>query len=312
MFAMVLWRGRVYCVVNACGFASQHGRFLTGLDCCMELTCAINASNLMRANTILVRHSRRSPARCINSTAYHVIKDVVETDGGFPVVSQSTIDSDMQVTVTPIVSSGSKGKNNITEDVEKTRAMMIVVARMHPNSQYSISTGNRWPVAIPMSGLGVSRGRGVGPFQPSPLDRMAAKLNFWNYVKEVAERMVKARHSSTGFLKKTWIDLKVSILPFALGRTVSSTAVLTDYSEVQPAVEGNSLAVCKVSNTLGVSYQTTPELSEKYNAANHRIATPRIQNAINREFDKKVKLADSKEWAKDEPELRALGLLVRP
>ena len=130
-------------------------------------------------------------------------------------VSQSTIDSDMQVTVTPIVSAGSKGQTNITSNVEKTRAMMIVVARMHPNSKYSMETGNRWPVAIPMSGLGVSRGSGFGPFMPSPLDRMAAKLNFWNFVEQVAERMVKARHSSTGFLKKSWIDLKVALLPFA-------------------------------------------------------------------------------------------------
>ena len=278
----------------------------------MELTCAIDASNLMRANTILLRHSRQSPARCINRTAYFVIKDVVETDGGFPVVAQSTIDSDMQVTVTPIVSAGSKGKNNITEDVEKTRAMMIVIARMHPNSKYSLATGNRWPVAIPMSGLGVSRGAGIGPFQPSPLDRMAAKLNFWNYVKDVAARMVASRHSSTGFLKKSWIDLKVTILPFAKGENPFGGGMITQYADISPAKEGSTLAVCRVSNTLGVSYETTAELSEKYNAANHRIATPRIQNAINREFDKKVKLADSKEWAKDEPELRALGLLVRP
>jgi hypothetical protein len=154
----------------------------------MNLTARVDTTNLMRAQTILLRHSKRSPARCINSTAYFVIKDVVEADGGFPVVSQSTIDSDMQVTVTPIVSAGSKGKNNITFDIERTQAEMIVVSRMSPNSKYSKETGNRWPVAKPSSGLGVSRGSLFGPFRPSPLDRMAAKINFWNYVKAVAER----------------------------------------------------------------------------------------------------------------------------
>ena len=278
----------------------------------INTTCRIDTTNLMAAQKILLRHSKRSPARCVNSTAYFVIKDVVEANGGFPVVSQGTIDSDMQVTVTPIVSAGSNGQSNITGNVEKTRAMMIVVARMHPNSKYSMETGNRWPVAMPLTGLGVSRGGGMGPFVPSSLDRMAARLNFWNYVEQVAERMVKARHSSTGFLKKSWIDMKVALAPFAFGNEQSSSVATTDYSEVKPAKEGYAMVTCIVSNTLGVGLKTTHELSEKYNEANHRIAEPRIQDAINREFDKKVKLASSKDWAKDEPELRALGLLVSP
>ena len=131
-------------------------------------------------------------------------------------------------------------------------------------------------------------------------------------IRPIAERMVKARHSSTGFLKKSWIDLKVSILPFALGKSVSSALVVTDYSEVDPAKEGGSLAVCKVANTLGCGLKTTRELSEKYNQANHEIAEPRLRNAINREFDKKMALASKQEWAKNEPELRVLGLMVNP
>jgi hypothetical protein len=242
-----------------------------------------------------------------------VIKDVVEADGGFPVVSQSTIDSDMEVTVTPIISSGYKGQTNITGNVEKTAAMMIVVARMSPKSKYSMDTGNRWPVAKLLSGFGVSRGSLFGPFQPSPLDRMAAKLNFWNYVRDIAERMVKARHSSTGFLKHSWIDLKLALLPFATGKgSPFGSGMITNYADVDAAKEGSALAVCRVSNTLGVGYNTTKELSEKYNQANHDIAEPRLRNAINREFESKMRLADSKEWAKDEPELRTLGLLVKP
>ena len=48
----------------------------------MNLTATFDTQNLNRAQSILLRHSRRSPARCINSTAYHVIKDVVEAGGG--------------------------------------------------------------------------------------------------------------------------------------------------------------------------------------------------------------------------------------
>jgi len=277
----------------------------------MDLTARVDTSNLMRAQAILLRHSRRSPARCVNSTAYHVIKDVVDAGGGFPVVSQSTIDTDMQVTVTPVVSAGSSGEVNIVGNVEKTRAMMIVVARMHPNSKYSLETGNRWPVPLPDSGLGVSRGASFGPFKPSPLDRMAARINFWNYVEQVAERMVKARHSSTGFLKKSWIDVRQALYPFTKSDSPFGGGIITQFADIKPSKEGSAIAVCQVSNTLGVNYDTTQELADKYNLANHRIAEPRIQAAVNREFDAKMKIAAAKEWAADEPELRALGLLVK-
>lgn len=282
----------------------------------MEVTCRVDVSNLMRAQTVLLRHSKRSPARCINSTAYHVIKDVVESDNGepFPVVSQSTIDSDMQVTSTPLLSTRGPRKGlalksgaSEIEVPDMSEAMTIVIARMNPNSKYSLSTGNRWPVETGGRGW---RGMIQGFAKAYGAENAFAMAV--NAIRPIAERMVKARHSSTGFLKKSWIDLKVSILPFALGNTVSSAMVTTDYSEVQPAKEGYTLAICKVSNTLGVGDKTTKELSEKYNEANHRIAEPRLRNAINREFDRKMTLASQQEWAKDEPELRALGLLVKP
>ena len=124
--------------------------------------------------------------------------------------------------------------------------------------------------------------------------------------------MVRARHSSTGFLKKSWIDLKVSLLPFALGKADAPGVVVTQYSEVKPAKEGNAVAVCAVSNMLGVGMRTTKELSEKYNEANHQIGGRRLQAAIDREFEAKMKIAASREWAKDEPELRLLGMMVKP
>lgn len=267
----------------------------------------------MRAQTILLRHSKRSPARCINSTAYHVIKDVVEADGGFPVVSQSTIDTDMEVTTTPILSTRGPRKGltlkSGASDVEMpdmSVAMKIVIARMNPESNYSRLTGNRWPVATQGGWHAMIRG-----FAKAYGAENAFAMAL-NAIRPIAERMVKARHSSTGFLKKSWIDLKVALIPFAMGRNVSTGKVVSDYSEVDPAKEGGSLAVCTVSNTLGVGYRTTKELSEKYNEANHRIAEPRLRNAINREFDKKIALAAKQEWAKTEPELRTLGLLVQP
>ena len=277
----------------------------------MNLTATFDTQNLNRAQSILLRHSRRSPARCINSTAYHVIKDVVEAGGGFPMVAQTTIDTELEVIVTPKIGSKGKplkGKTDISVP-DFSMAMMIVMARMNPNSKYSRSTGNRWPVVMPGGKNAREMIKGFGKaYGPENALRM-----FFDSIHDVAERMVRARHSSTGFLKKSWIDLKVSLLPFAMGRASATGApVVTEYSETKPAKEGGSLAVCTVSNTLGVGYRTTKELSEKYNAANHRIAEPRLQASIDREFEKKMKIAAAAEWAKDEPELRALGMAVKP
>lgn len=285
----------------------------------MQTTCKVDTSNLMRAQMVLLRHSKRSPARCINSTAYHVIKDVVESDGGFPVVSQSTIDSDMEVTTTPKLATKGPRKGlpikSGASDVEvpdMSAAMKIVIARMNPQSKYSLSTGNRWPVSSPGGWHAFIKQFSMPKDYRHGIPNGSAFALALGAIRPIAERMVKARHSSTGFLKQAWIDLKVSILPFALGKTVSSAAVVTDYSEVDPAKEGYPLSVCKVSSTLGVGARTTKELSEKYNRANHEIAEPRIRNAINREFDSKMAMAAKAEWAKDEPELAALGLLVKP
>ena len=270
---------------------------------------------------ILLRHSKRSPARCINSTAYHVIKDVVESNGGFPVVSQGTIDSDMQVTSTPKVSTRGPRKGQPlasgAADVDvpdMSVAMKIVIARMNPASKYSLSTGNRWPISFPGGWHAFIKQFTMPKDYRHGIPNGSAFALALDAIRPMAERMVKARHSSTGFLKKSWIDLKMALAPFAMGQSnpFGGSGMVTNYSDVSPAKEGSALAICQVSNTLGCGYQTTKELSEKYNEANHRIAEPRLQSAIGREFDAKMKIAASQEWAKDEPELRVLGLLVKP
>lgn len=265
------------------------------------------------AQKILLRHTKRSPARCLNSTAYFVIADVVEADGGFPVVAQSTIDSDMQVTTTPRLVTKGKRKGlpmkdgSVDVDVpDLSAAMLIVMARMNPNSKYSLDTGNRWPVFSP----GGSANSMIHGFARAYGSQNAMQM-FMDVIRPIAERMVKARHSSAGFIRNSWIELKVALAPFALGKS-EALANANDYSVIKPALEGASAPYCTVSNILGVGLRTTAPLSEKYNAANHRIAEPRLQRAIDREFAAKVKYADAQEWAKDEPDLKALGLLVTP
>jgi hypothetical protein len=281
----------------------------------MNLTARVDTSNLMRAQMVLLRHSNTSPARAINKTAYYVINDVIEADGGFPVVSQSTIDSNMQVTSTPKLSTRGPRKGLPLKDgssdlevPDMSAAMKIVIARMNPQSKYSLSTGNRWPVATQGGWHAMIRG-----FAKAYGSQNAYAMAL-DAIRPIAERMVRARHSSTGFLKKSWIDLRMALFPYSKGQNnpFGGGGMITNYADISPAKEGYPLAVCRVSNMLGTSYETTKELSEKYNQANHDIAEPRLRASINREFQGKMEYADKQEWAKDEPELRALGLLVKP
>ena len=262
--------------------------------------------NLTRAQNILLQHTKRSPSRCINSTAYHVIKDVVEAGGGFPVVSQSTIDTDMEVTVEPKIGVHGKplkGKTEISIP-NFSLATLIVMARMNPASKYSLLTGNRWPV----------RKRKISDFARAYGHENAVEM-FMEAIRPIADRMIRARHSSTGYLKLSWIDLKKLLAPFAMGKSNMSTGVTVgDYSDVKPAKEGSVLAICTVSNTLGVepgASQTTKELAEKYNEANIRIGVPRLQAAINREFEGKMRVADRNGWTEDVAALEACGMMTR-
>lgn len=62
-----------------------------------------------------------------------------------------------------------------------TVGMMIAVQRTNPNSPYSLSTGNRWPLEKP----GFKRG----------------DYQNWEYFRDAALRMQSARHSSAHFLQ---------------------------------------------------------------------------------------------------------------
>jgi hypothetical protein len=283
----------------------------------MNVTCQLDMRNLANAHKILMRHTSKSPGRCINSTAYHVIKDVVEYGGGFPVVAQSTIDADMEVTVTPkLVTTGPRAgkplKSGAT-DIEVpdfSAAMLIVIARMNPLSKYSLSTGNRWPVPTPGGKGAKAMIQGFAKAYGS----QNAMAMFFDAIRDTAERMVRARHSSTGFLKHSWTELKGLLAPYATGKAgIRASVTDADFAEIGPAKEGN-LAVCTVSNTLGVNpgaSRTAKELAEKYNAANHRIGVTRLRDAINREFESKMRLIEKKGLSEEMAALQACGMLVR-
>ena len=273
----------------------------------MELTFRVDTTNLMKAQKILMRHSNTAPARSINKTALFTIRKAQDLTW---VVSQGTINTDLEVKVTPRLAIAGKRKGKPLKsgavDIEVpdwSVGMMIVMARMNPNSKYSLLTGNRWPV---------NRIR-IRDFAKAYGPENALRM-FFDTIAPIAERMVRARHSSTGFLKHSWAAIIMKLLKVTNdGKGApdwGAHAVLMS-GDVEPAKPGYPMAVCVVSNTLGMKNDNVV-LGEKYNKAAHDFLEPILQVAINQEFWGKLEYANKQEWAKLEPELRLLGIQVQP
>ena len=271
-----------------------------------------------------MRYSNTCPAESLNKTVLFVVRDAQEST---QVVSPGRINSDLNVTTSPELTkfgklSTAKGKQNEvvsftnrtpgvnasgigpSNDVSAMNtAMRFVLARMHPTSKLSIMTGNRWPVAMPDTGRG--RGRGTGT------DRIAL---FWVYVKQVAERMVKSRRSSSGFLKHSWAGIIFKLLPYVpkgYGGVQSDIfGNAAEFGEVWPARPGSSVVVCKIENRIGMN-PVTKELGKRYNQAAHAILGPILQESINREYDGKMRELARRGLAEEVPKLADCGVLVR-
>ena len=155
----------------------------------MILTANIDVSVLERAIPDIVAFGRRTMIeQCVTSAAIICVDAQKRTAA----VAIGVIDAELAVDVTPVLVKRGKrkglplksGKTNVAVP-QRGLAAMIVVARMHPGSDYSLSTGNRWPVAKPQT-------KGTAAF--------------WQAIQVIAQRMVKARHSSTHFLQHGWAE----------------------------------------------------------------------------------------------------------
>lgn len=152
------------------------------------MVATVDTTSLNRALFLAARTSTRDFRNIIDSTGFFI---AVKAQLYTPAVDQETINSELDVTTFPaILESGkrstAKNKQNSSIMLPVGRgslAEMIVVARMHPGSKYSMMTDNRWPVTMP-------RTEGIA--------------NFWFAVQEIAEKMIKARHSSTAWFKAGW------------------------------------------------------------------------------------------------------------
>lgn len=260
----------------------------------MAITCKIDSGRLNMAMGIFARYATTEPAKMLNRTGLFVAYDA---QANTPVTTMGRIDNDMGAATTPIVPTRGvrKGSTNLTIESHTSAAMLISIARMNPKSDFSKLTGNRWAIAFP---------------------KTSGKQAFMNAVEVIAERMVRARHSSTGFLKHSWAAI-ISKLNAVVPRGSAIGAMnkenskgMTLSGEVSPAIPGSTTAVCVIRNTIGMN-AVTKEMGEKHNEAAHRILAPVLQASIDKEFASKMEKAARKGWLERERELAMVGILLR-
>jgi hypothetical protein len=152
----------------------------------------LTASVLRQAIPEIVAFGRRTMIeQCVTSAAIIVLNAQAET----PFVAVGNIDIELDVLVTGVTKAGrpSKAKNPRFHKVSTLPgarvplAVLIVMARTNPDSAYSRSTGNRWPLSL----AALPTGKGSGPAR-------RAIIAQW------VSRMTLSRHSSTHFLQHGW------------------------------------------------------------------------------------------------------------
>lgn len=159
----------------------------------VQLNAQIDTSVLRAAIPQIVAFGRRTlREQCVTSAAFICVNAQANTAA----VSVGTIDADLDVEVTGITKTGrpSSAKKPYGHRVTTVKggttvpqAVLIVMARTNPNSGYSISTGNRWPLEL----SALPKGKGS----------MAARMAM---ISKWISTMTLRRHSSTHFLQHGW------------------------------------------------------------------------------------------------------------
>ena len=154
----------------------------------VQMTCELDSADLRRLQNeifpeLLKRGTRTLQEQCVTSATFIAFN----WQKGIPAVEISTIDSELEMVdhvsnLNPrFIKQGLATHGSLrVGGLVWTKGMMIAVMRTNPNSPYSQSTGNRWPLAYAGGLKGFDR---------------------WQFFQQAAERMQSTRHSSTNFLQ---------------------------------------------------------------------------------------------------------------
>lgn len=249
----------------------------------VQQTSKVDVSVLQAAIPQIVAFGRRTlREQCVTSAAFISLDAQANT----PAVDIPTIDAELNVEVTGITKTGrlSKAKTPYGHRVTTVKAgkavpqaVLIVMARTNPNSAYSQSTGNRWPLDLGQ----LPKGKGS----------MAARLAMIN---QWITRMTMARHSSTHFLQHGWAPAIRTLLSdpaYYAGRSKGMMGAQTkinplntlgsgDLGMATVAASGDAVLVTS-ENAVGEA--GNPILDAKHRAALILHGTPPLQSAIDKE-----------------------------
>jgi hypothetical protein len=146
-----------------------------------KVSATVDTRGLQAAIPALVEFGRRSTEeQCVTSMGM-ILQDA---QNWTPFVPVTRMDADLNVEAFGVTKTGrlSKAKNPRRKDyrVQGQAGLMIVIARMHPNSKYNQMTGGRWALQKPPT---------------------KGEQQFWEWVADALNRMTRARHSSGHFLQ---------------------------------------------------------------------------------------------------------------
>jgi hypothetical protein len=277
--------------VNAMGYAVNIAIFaclacdwgdLVSMDTVVR-TSNVDVSGIRQAMPLIVSFGRRTlREQCVTSAAF-ICLDAQQNTAA---VEVGAIDAELQVEVTGYTKTGrkSRAKNPrvrrvTTQSIGKKTplAVLLVMARTNPQSAYSLSTGNRWPLDAGQ----LPRGKG------SMTARMAM-INQW------ISRMTLSRHSSTHFLQHGWaapIRTLLSDPAYYAGRSkmqirgqskINPSNTL-GHSDLGMAVVSVSGDACLVMAENAIGEGGNPVLDANHRAALIQQGAPPLQAAIDKE-----------------------------
>ena len=248
----------------------------------VDLYSTVDVSALQLAIPKVVAFGRRSlREQCVTSAAFICLDAQANTTA----VSVGQIDAELQVEVRSFTATGrpSKAKrpdHRIAFSAVGARvpmAVLIVMARMNPDSDYNRLTGRRWE--LPGDLLPTGPG--------SALARQAM-------IQALITQMASSRHSSTHFIQHGWgapIRTLLADPAYYAGRSrMKSAAQLKinplnsmDNSDLGKAVIDLSGDQCVVMAENAIGGEGNAILAEKHRRALVRVGTPPLEAAVRKE-----------------------------
>ena len=259
----------------------------------MIVSGKVDASSLNLALDQAQEFSSRTPQLCVDSAAYAVAARAFELT---PAVSVAKIDSDLGTIVTvkvgkrgqPLSAKSSKnvmkrgGKmGDVVQDVPLS--VLIIIAQARYGSKYNESTGYRFA-------------RGSNPFAG------VSRAEGLSAMRGAENRLINARHSSTGFLRLGWVAVKKMLRSKFYGGSPPVDDMFD--GDDAPAAFGTAYsntsgheANCTIENLIGTVPGTQGYNAPNYNRALLEKGTAPLQQAIDEVALEKMQHVFKKEMA---------------